>query len=73
MSIDGNPTRIYSVNGTLTFEPQDKLASKSEYQLADRCIGSIFEALKPGENIQLEDDYYVLDQELDLVQDWQIV
>lgn len=46
----------------------DRLATCEEYRSSDRCVGSIFEALEPGENIQLADGYFVLDDELDLVQ-----
>jgi hypothetical protein len=72
---DGNPTQLFSKSGVLTFNDEDgtlPLATKKEYELADRCIGSVFEALSPEENIQLQDGYFVLDNELDLVQDWSI-
>lgn len=75
---DGNPTYVYSDNGCLTFGSSGDygdlpLATKEEYELGDRCVGSIFEALEPGEHIKLADGYFVLDDELDLVQDWSIV
>lgn len=76
---DGSPTQIWieEETGTLcwgsgTYQA-DRLATREEYESADRCVGSVFEALEPGENIQLADGYYVLDNDLDLVQDWQIV
>lgn len=69
---DGNPTQIFFDDGLLTWEGE-RLATKEEYQAADRCVGSIFESLSPGENIQLLDGYFVLDDDLDLIQDWQIV
>ena len=69
---DGNPTQIFSVDGTLTFDG-DRLATKEEYELADRCVGSIFDALKEGENVELSNGYFILDDDLDLVQDWQII
>lgn len=72
MAIDGNPTRIYSSDSGLSFIG-DRLATRKEYELADRCEGSIFESLNPSENIQLEDGYFILDEELDLFQDWQII
>jgi hypothetical protein len=72
MSIDGNPTRIYSVNDSLCFEGEN-LASKEQYELADRCVGSVFGGLSPRENIQLSSGYFILDDDLDLVQDWQII
>ena len=73
---DGNPTQIFNDHGTLTFNAEGKqlpLATKEEYELADRCIGSVFEALSPEEHIQLKDGYFILDDELDLIQDWSIV
>lgn len=69
---DGNPTQIFIFNELLCWEG-DRLATREEYESADRCVGSIFEALSPGENIQLFDGYFILDEELDLIQDWQIV
>lgn len=69
---DGNPTQIFFDDGLLTWEGE-RLATKEEYQVADRCVGSIFESLSPRENIQLLDGYFVLDDDLDLIQDWQIV
>ncbi len=68
---DGNPTQILSDNGFLNFST-GALASREEYGTADRCVGSIFEALRPGESIQLKEGYFVLNDDLDLVQDWQI-
>ena len=70
---DGNPTQIFSNDGMLTFDNEYPLATKTEYELGDRCVGSVFEALSPEESIQLKDGYFVLDDELDLVQDWAIV
>jgi hypothetical protein len=70
---DGNPTYIYSDKELLTFNETKKLATKQEYETADRCIGSIFEVLKEGENIKLDDGYFILNQDLDLIQDWQII
>lgn len=69
---DGNPTQIFVCDGVLSWDGE-QLASRDDYEAADRCIGSIFESLHPGENIQLSDGYYILDDDLDLVQDWQIV
>lgn len=69
---DGKPTCIYSDDATLTFSGET-LATKKQYELADRCTGSVFEALQPGENIKLNDGYFILDDDLDLIQDWQIV
>jgi hypothetical protein len=70
---DGNPIQLFSNNGLLTFNDGFPLATKEEYESGDRCVGSVFEALSPEEHIQLEDGYFVLDDELDLVQDWSIV
>ncbi|QLE46421.1 hypothetical protein FD723_40125 (plasmid) [Nostoc sp. C052] len=69
---DGNPTCIYSDNTTLSFSGE-KLATREEYELADRCVGSVFATLQPGENVKLEDGCFILDDDLDLVQDWQII
>lgn len=74
-----NPTYIYNNQGLLTFNSTDDddnplpLATKDEYELGDRAVGSIFEALEPDEHIKLSDGYFVLDDELDLVQDWSTV
>lgn len=93
MDINGNPTRIFSNNGVLSFAPDfdddktSQLASKQEYELADKTkeclwgklppqnlrVESIFESLVQGENIQLVEGYFVLDANLDLVQDWQMI
>jgi hypothetical protein len=80
MAIDGNPTYIYFENGLLTFSAisaetgeNNPLATKEQYQTGDRCEGSIFESLQTEENIKLLDGYFILDEQLDLVQDWQIV
>lgn len=79
MVSDGNPTYIHSRNGLLTFDSTDDdgnplpLATKNEYELGDRAVGSIFEALEPEEHVKLADGYFVLDDELDLIQDWSTV
>lgn len=82
---DGNPTCIYrEQNGFLVLNPYGQgfggaegetlpLATVEDYKAADKTPGSIFEALEPGENVRLQDGYFVLDDDLDLVQDWQIV
>ena len=60
-------TKIYNNDGTLTFEGEGKsLATLQDYCLADRCEGSIFEALQEGEVIELADGLFVCDSELDL-------
>jgi hypothetical protein len=63
-------TSIYNNNGTLAFEGEN-LATLQDYLLADRCEGSIFEALQPGEVIKLSDGessgLFELDEELDLI------
>lgn len=56
-------TQIFS---GLSFNGQE-LASVNEYQLGDRCVGSIFEALEPGERVELEEGVFELDEDLDLV------
>jgi hypothetical protein len=66
-------TQIFSNNGMLVFDREFPLATKEEYETADRCIGSVFEALLPAEHIQLKDGHFVLDDELDLIENWDIV
>lgn len=58
-------TKIYCNNGLLSFDGE-ALATSEEYALADRCIGSIFEALEPGEEVELADGQFTLDEDLDL-------
>jgi hypothetical protein len=69
-------TPIYNNNGTLAFEGEP-LATLQDYCRADRCEGSIFEALKPGDVVELLflDCYLMkkqkklmeLDEDLDLI------
>lgn len=60
------PTAIYS---GLTFGDngviRSALASYDEYMEGDRCVGSIYEALKPREMISLREGVFELDQDLD--------
>lgn len=66
---DGNPTQIFwDEEGNQLAWDGDRLATREEYELADRTVGSIFESLHPGENIQLDDGYFILDDDLDLIQ-----
>ena len=58
-------TKIYNNDETLAFEGES-LATLQDYFLADRCEGSIFEALQEGEVIELADGLFVCDSELDL-------
>lgn len=60
-------TIIFIEDGTLTFEGRT-VASKNNYLAADRCVGSIFEALHGGESILLSEGIFFLDEELDLVE-----
>ena len=65
------PTKIFDSEGFLTFDNIDgseKLATIEQYQSADRCVGSIFESLKPGEEVELAERIFVLDEDLDLVE-----
>lgn len=48
-------TQIYNNNGILAFEGES-LATLQDYRLADRCEGSIFEAIHPGEVVALLDE-----------------
>ena len=62
-------TAIYSDNSFLTFDNRcQRLATVEEYKLADRTYGSIFESLEPGEEIELEEGYFYLDDSLDLIE-----
>ena len=40
----------------------DRLATKHEFDLADRCVGSIFEALEIGEEVKLAEGIFKLDE-----------
>jgi hypothetical protein len=72
---DGSPLYVHKdESGFLILDAENlPLASSEDYTSADRSVGSIFEALNPGDNIKLADGYFVLDDSLDLVQDWQII
>ena len=60
-------TQIKIADGNrLSFEG-DRLATVEEYEMGDRCIGSVFEALQPGEQVELQEGVFTLDDELDLV------
>ena len=66
-------TSIYSNDGTLSFSGE-LLATVKEYEQADRCAGSVFEALEPEEIIELSiggggSGFYELDYDLDLIKD----
>ena len=43
-----------------------RLISKEEYEGLDRCVGSIFEVLEPGEQVCLKEGIFYLDEDLDL-------
>jgi hypothetical protein len=62
-------TTIYIDSNVLVFNPfgEEVLASRKNYETADRCVGSVFESLTPGERVRLADGEYILDQDLDLV------
>ena len=55
-------------NNRLSFDG-DRLATKEEYMLGDRCVGSIFEALEPGEAIELQEGVFRLDEDLDPIEE----
>ena len=63
-------TQIFFKDGLLSFDGSDGsvLATKEQYQLADRCVGSVFESLNEGEKVQLQEGEFELDEDLDLVQ-----
>lgn len=60
-------TQVFFNNGLLSFDGST-LATVLQFNLGDRCVGSIFEALEQGEQVELKDGFYTLDAELDLVQ-----
>lgn len=59
-------TNIFYNSGLLAWNG-DRLATREEYELADRAVGSIFESLHPGEEIQLENGCFMLSDDLDLL------
>jgi hypothetical protein len=62
-------TQIFSDNGRLTWDRSYPKASREEYLLAERCLGSIFEVLYEGEEVELEEGVFILAGEnLDLVE-----
>lgn len=60
------PIAIYSDNRFLNFSRTARLATKQEFLESDRCSGSVFEALEPGESIQLAEGVFTLDEDLDI-------
>ena len=61
-------TQIFFKDGLLSFDVDGSvLATKEQYLLADRCVGSVFESLNEGEKIQLQEGVFELDEDLDLV------
>ena len=68
-------TLIFISGDVLCFDPnsvspdaQDsRLATAEEFNQGDRCVGSIFEALDPGELIELIDGQFILGHDLELV------
>jgi hypothetical protein len=61
-------TKIFSDVGLLAFNGK-YLATRDEYELADRCIGSIFEVLNPEEKIEIREGVFTIDEDLDLIED----
>lgn len=59
-------TLIYAHDLHLEEADNDRLATADEYMLADRCVGSIFEGLEPGQTVVLAEGEYVLDKDLDI-------
>lgn len=55
---------IFIDDGVLSFTGS-QIASVDEYMEADRCVGSVFEALNPGEQIELIEGIFILDKDLD--------
>ena len=67
-------TKIYNNDGVLSFGGE-VLATVKDFEQADRCAGSVFEALEPEEIIELSigcggvSGFYELDYDLDLIRD----
>lgn len=63
-------TTIYNNNGTLSFSGE-VLATFQEYDQADRCVGSIFEALEPYEMVEVIHNgvpsIFEIDEDLNLI------
>lgn len=66
MKTNRSLTQIFYNSGLLAWEG-DRLATRKEYELADRAVGSIFESFHPGEGIELEDGCFMLSDDLDLL------
>jgi hypothetical protein len=66
-------TQIFFKDGLLSFDvsgfdgSDSVLATKEQYELADRCVGSVFESLNEGEKVSLNEGVFELDEDLDLV------
>lgn len=59
-------TEVYiSETGALGWDAAGRRASLSDFSGSSRDVGSIFEALKPGEGILLQEGVFVLDGDLD--------
>lgn len=58
--------KILNREGFLNFV-EGQLASVRDFNLADRCTGSIFESLNPGETVDLREGSFLLDEDLDLI------
>ena len=58
-------TKIFFNEGLLSFSGL-VLATKEQYELADKCVGSVFESLADGEVITLQEGDFHLDKDLDI-------
>jgi hypothetical protein len=67
MHNNANTTKIFSDVGLLAFNGK-YLATRYEYELADRCVGSIFEVLNPQEKIEIQEGVFTLDEDLELIE-----
>ena len=59
-------TSIHYDDGLLCWDAEKPLATREQYELGDRAVGSIFESLEPKEVVELKEGLFVLDDELDL-------
>lgn len=55
-------------NDTLTFWQGDRLATIHEFEMGERSPTTFFEALNPGEIIELKEGVFELDEDLGLIE-----
>lgn len=58
-------TVVYAHDFGFADASNDRLATIEEYMTADRCVGSVFEALSPWSYVVLAEGEFQLDEDLD--------